>query len=186
MRHLKTFKLFESIDNIDDILQALVDSSSIPDIDNETTYNVSGYNILHYGFEDVRLDEPEINKELKRIEAKIYEHGYFLMSDYDKDNNRLFVAFVPNELNRNFIGISKLNSTDDDVKSYYRFDNGNSIFVWDLDKDTNFHMNSDERFEVEDDLSYDLWRTNSKLLITFCMWNNQLHKLNDKNRFTKH
>ncbi len=179
MKHLKTFKLFESNTyHFDEILQSLIDvSSSELDTDEAVTYQVSNYTIHHYGFHDVSLTKPEIDKELKRIESKASQKGFSLMSEYDAEFNRLFVAFVKKSFDATgYPGLEDLKGVDD-VKYQYRFKNGNSMLVWDLSKSPYYpeHTNSDERYEVEDSLGDDIWRTNSRLLIAFCMWNNYLH-----------
>jgi hypothetical protein len=95
------------------------------------------------------------------------------------DSDRLFIAIIPKALeqdanNFNYPTIDDL-KTVDNVKSSYRFENGNDILVWYLPNSIHHELlDTTEDYEIEDSLNDSMWRTNSPLLVTLCMWDNHL------------
>jgi len=161
------------------ILQALEDIAEFKD---ESTYNVGKkyHNIKHYEYNVSDIDPQVLSKEISRIRRKLDEYGDSLMYIID-DSDRLFIAITPKALeqdanNFNYPTIDDLRTVDN-VKSSFRFENGNDILVWYLPNSIHHQMlDTTEDYEIEDSLNDSMWRTNSPLLVTLCMWDNHLTK----------
>ncbi len=166
----KNNSINESTQELDDIFQTLND---IADLVDETGYSVGKYNIQHFEFDIQDTDRASLNAELNRIKQKISQPNTIM---YEMNHDSLFLAILPIKLKEesaNYPNFSDLKQVDT-VKSHYRFEFGNSILVWYL-PDSPYHdllNNATEDYEVESTLDEDLWRTNSPLMITFCMWDN--------------